>query len=553
MLVCRWHLAMVGLVTGLALFAGLGRATLWEPDEPRFAESTREMFERGDFLTPHFNGAPRFEKPILLYWLQAAAFCIVGETEFGARLPGAIAGLGTVFLVYLLTSRVATRRAALVAALALATMFRFVTIARTGLTDIPVLFFIVGALYGFVHQTDRGSRVSLMFAWSCVGIGILTKGPVGLLPVAVWATYAAVTRDVGLWLRVQPMLGLPLAFAIAVPWYGAMAAAHGRGFVDFALDHEIVERAVAEASFAPTRSFLYYFKVWPGDAAPWSALFVAAAIWTAARWRTVDNSTRKPIVFALAWFLCVFLLFSFARSKVTHYVLPAYPAAALLIGVFVDRLADTGDDAIWWRVPLAAIACLSIAAALATALMLDVLAQGESLFVRCLVPAALMTGGTAIIVETWRRALLAAVSTVAVMLAIVFAMIGSIVIPRVIEPLKPMPLLARGAAQTAPDAPLGLLGGYGFSSLVYYSHGQVQLLDDVDTAVAFLSGDTHPLCVMPAADFEQVAHRLGGTEIVARGEEFNVRIERLLERRKTPGREWVLVRLSGAHRSTTHR
>src|SRR6185369_2283494 len=203
-------LAALLIVASLAILAGLGNGTFWEPDEPRFAEATRQMFARGDFVTPYLNGVPRFEKPILFYWTQAAAFTAFGDNEFAARVPSAIAGVGIVLILYLLGVEIAPRRAAFVAALVMATMFRFVTFARIGLTDVPVMFFVITALYGFIRTVQplsggdhrwepaSGSRwwgpasagpsaAWALSAWACVGLGMLTKGPVGLLPVAIWA------------------------------------------------------------------------------------------------------------------------------------------------------------------------------------------------------------------------------------------------------------------------------------------------------------------------------------------------------------------------------
>src|SRR5262245_56753547 len=161
------------------------------------------MFARGDFVTPYLNGAPRFEKPILFYWMQAAAFTAFGDDEFSARLPSALAGVGIVLLLYLLGAEIASRRAGLIAALVTSTMFRFVTFTRLGLTDVPVIFFIVAALYGFI----RGARTSPMWvlvAWVWIGLGARPKGPVGLLPVAIWATYAAFSRNWALFARTRP-------------------------------------------------------------------------------------------------------------------------------------------------------------------------------------------------------------------------------------------------------------------------------------------------------------------------------------------------------------
>jgi len=536
------HLATVLIIASFVILPGLGNPTLWEPDEPRFAEATRQMFERSDFVTPYLNGAPRFEKPILLYWLQAASFRVVGFTELGARLPAALAGIGAVFVLYLLGSHVTSRRAALLAALAMSTMFRFVTLARIGLTDVPVLFFIVGALYGFIRGSNRRSTAALLFAWLCVGLGMLTKGPVGLLPVAIWTTYAAFSRDARLFANVRPAIGMSVALAVALPWYIVMVAEHGRAFIDFALGHEIIERFVSEASFAPARGFFYYLKVWPGDAAPWSVLFITAVIWASWKWSAIDRTTRQAIVLALAWFVCVFVLFSLSRSKIAHYVLPAYPAAALLIGVFVDRIAQTTDNALWWRLPMGAIAFVSMVAAAVTAVLLNGLVAGDDPVARWLVPVVLMMGAAAVAWATWKHALIPAAYALSGMLAFVFAVIGLIIVPRVIEPFKPMPRLAREAARVAQaGTPIGLLGRYGISSVVYYSRHDVLPLEDDDAAVAFLSTNTSALCIMPASDFQRLAPRLKSVDVIARAEEFNVRIE-VLERQKPSGREWVLVR-----------
>jgi 4-amino-4-deoxy-L-arabinose transferase-like glycosyltransferase len=176
---------------------------------------------------------------------------------------------------------------------------------------------------------------------------------VGLLPLPIWGIYAALCRDPQLITALRPVAGGAIALAIALPWYLAMVMLHGRAFFDFAIGHEIVARVLTQSSTVPVRGFLYYFKVWPGDAAPWSLLFVASVVWTAARWRRLDASTQRAVLLSLTWFVSVFVLFSLSKFKVPHYVLPAYPAAALLIGIFVDRLAQPAVGPWWWRVPMA--------------------------------------------------------------------------------------------------------------------------------------------------------------------------------------------------------
>jgi len=543
------------LVVAIASIApGLGVATLWEPDEPRFAEATRQMFERGDFLTPYFNGVPRFEKPILLYWLQAIAYAALGPTELAARLPVAVMGIGTVLVLYLLGAAIASPRAAFVAALALATMFRFVAMSRQGLTDVPVVFFITVAMYGFVRSVTTPSRAAPWLAWSAVGLGVLTKGPIGLLPVAVWAAYAAARRDGQLVARVRPIAGAIVAMVIAVPWYAMMIVEHGRAFVDFAIGHEIVNRVMSEREFAPMRGFLYYFKVWPGDAAPWSILFIAALGWTTRRWRELRTDDRRAIGLALTWFLGVFFIFSLSRSKVAHYVLPAYPAAALLIGVFIDRVAgleravasrgaDDFRDRRWWREPMAVVAGVVLIAAGMLGWSVDVLMPAATVAARLLLPAVLAVGGVAVALAVWRSAPIAATAALALTLAGAFAVIGAVIVPGAIEAFKPMPQLARTAARLAPPGTrIGLAGRYGASSVIFYSHHNIEWLNDDEATLTFMANHPDALCVMPSSDVERLMPRLPpSAHIVDAGEEFNVRLERLLERRRTEGRRWVLV------------
>jgi 4-amino-4-deoxy-L-arabinose transferase-like glycosyltransferase len=186
--------AVVIVLVWLAVGAlGLGTTSLWEPDEPRFAEATRQMLLRGDVLTPYFNGAPRFEKPILFYWMQLPAFVVLSPSETAARLPSALAGLGCLLLTYAIGRRYFSKRAALSGTLVLATTFRFAMWTRMALTDMPVMFCTLAVLYCFLIALEDDPyrpRAALM-GWIAVGLGALTKGPVIAIPLLILAVYIA--------------------------------------------------------------------------------------------------------------------------------------------------------------------------------------------------------------------------------------------------------------------------------------------------------------------------------------------------------------------------
>jgi 4-amino-4-deoxy-L-arabinose transferase-like glycosyltransferase len=249
------------------------------------------------------------------------------------------------------------------------------------------------------------------------------------------------------------------------------------------------------------------------------------------------------MVFALVWFVCVFLIFSFSRSKIPHYILPAYPAAALLVGIFLDRIADKPEDAAWWRVPMCLVAAGSLAVALVLLRSMPVLMAEAPATVRLLAPILVAGGGLAIGIAVWRRSAIGAALSLALALSVVLAVIGSVVVPAAIEPFKPMPSLAREAARlTDPGEPIGLLGMYGAASVIYYSQHRIQHLQDDDTAVSFVTRAPHVACLMPASDFERLKPRLPPSiRVVASSEEFNVRLSRLIERKTSPGRRWVLI------------
>lgn len=536
-------LAIVLAICGASLFVGLGRASLWEPDEPRFAEASRQMLQRHDFLTPYFNGVPRYEKPVLLYWLQVPAYLLFGPTELAGRLPSAIAGVGCVVLLYLLGLRVTTRRAALIGALALATSFRFIVFGRQGLTDVPLICFMLAALYGFQRATEAaGDRRWALAAWASVGLAALTKGPVALLPPSIWMAYRAAIGDVPSIRRIRPIAGSLIAAAVVLPWYIAMVVLHGRDFTNFALGHEILSRFLSEDSFAPPRGFLYYLKVWPGDAAPWSAYAIAAAGWSAWRWRGLEPRDRQAIAMCLSWFAVVFLVFSASQSKVPHYVLPAYPAAALLVGVFIDAM-DRERRTAWWTIPTWLTALAMAAVGVLSALVLRrefALSLSAPAFA---LPAILIVGALSTASYAWRNRPFHATAAVAATLALGMAFAGGWVVPRHVEPLKPMRPLGTLAGQIArPHDEIGLFGRYGGSSVIYYSGHTIRWLDSLEQALDFLAQPGGRVCVIPEGAWKELAPRLGGgATVIAARPSLNMRFGLFVDpvRVRPPG--WLLV------------
>jgi 4-amino-4-deoxy-L-arabinose transferase-like glycosyltransferase len=498
------------LVCSASLLAGLGSSSLWEPDEARFAEATRQMILRGDWLTPWFNDQPRFAKPILIYWMQAPSVLVFGDSEFAVRLPVALSGVACVLLVYGLGLSLLNRRAALVAAAALATSFRFVIYSRHGLTDVPTLMFGLLALYGFARSLQDARLRFALIGWAGVGLAVLTKGPVGLLPLGVWLVWLCASRQWHGVRRLRALWGVPLALAVALPWYLAMLMLHGRAYLDAALFHELVARYGAAEFPGPQRGPLYFFKVWPADAAPWTLFFMPAALWMLWRdRRSLEPRLLRSGLFAVCWFLVVLVVFSSSRYKLPHYLLPLYPAIALLVGLVFDRACESKRP----RAP--ALACWLTAGLLpATAallvLFLHRVMERPLLSVHMLPAAVLAAGALLMVAYQLKGRPLRVCAALAGSSAACYMLLAVHTVPHDLERFKPVrPLARRIASEWREGDAIGLWRDVG-QGFVYYTGKQVRWLHDVEQVAAFLDQDGRRFVVLHSRDREQLWRRYRG-------------------------------------------
>jgi 4-amino-4-deoxy-L-arabinose transferase-like glycosyltransferase len=528
-----WLLLVVCTAT---LFWGLGRTALWEPDEPRFAEATRQMLLRGDYLTPWFNGQPRFEKPVLMYWMQLPFYLLLGPTELAARLPSALCGLLTVFLVYRIGRQLVSPRAGLFAGLVLATTLRFVLYARQGLTDVPVTAFVALGIFGFVTAAQASGRRAAVFvalAWTAVGCAALTKGPVAIFAPAVWLAFAWLTAGMAGVRRMHLVAGAALALAVTLPWFAVMYVRHGEPFVRVSLGYEVVARYMSPEFPGRQRGFLFYWGVWFGDGAPWSFFYAAGVVWSIVRWRSIRPEVRRAALLSGLWFTLVLLVFSFSQYKLPHYILPAYPAMALGVGSFAD---EAWKDAVvprrLWRIP----GWLSSAALGAAAVLLYLLlrrAFALPMTDRAFALPLLLAAGAAAALACQVRARdeHAFVCVIAALVA-AYGYLSGVVAPRELRRFQPIPELAAALrTAAAPQDPVAVEGNYGAPGLVFYTHHPVEQLQSREALVSFLSGPGRRFCVLPRYDLEAVqpeVHR--PLRVMAEAGVFSVRMRRLLER-----------------------
>lgn len=348
------------LVCLAAFWWRLGAIGLIDPDEPFYAQSAREMVASGDWLTPQIYGAPQFEKPILYYWLVAASFKVLGESEFAGRLPTAIFATALVLMAWGWASRLFGPRAGFLGALILATGLEFSVMSRLMLTDVPLAFFLAGSLFSYWSALSSRKPFWLVAHFICSALAVLTKGPIGsIIPLLAVLAFSICTRTAPLLRGRGFWIGLGAYALIVAPWYAVMFAWHGRQFWrEFFVRDNWLRLIVAE--HPANNHFYYYIGLLLIGSIPWLPVIAATMrrLWNDAR-----NDRR--LAFLCSWLLSSLLFLTVAQSKLPSYAFFLFVPLSLLAGVTLDSLCrlgfrDTGEK---WLI--LATAALQLVAALA--------------------------------------------------------------------------------------------------------------------------------------------------------------------------------------------
>lgn len=331
------------LLATLTFLVGLGRGPITDADEAFYAEASREMVESGDWITPYYNYEPRFQKPILYYWLTAATTLATGPTESAARLWSALAGVGLVLLTAACARRWYDDGIALLAGAMVATSFGYYSIARMALPDLLLTFFITAAIWtALVAMLDEPRAQSRWVAMAALAVaaGFLTKGPVGLaIPVLVVLPIVLLERR-GFNLRPRDAgLALLIFVVVGLPWYGAMWARHGSAYIDSFFLGDNFERFATDR-FNDPRPWWFYGPVLLGGLLPWTPL---ALVWVGPVWRFITR--RQDIetleLRLLLWGLIPLVFYSISVGKQPRYILPVLPPLAILLAQSVlERTRD---------------------------------------------------------------------------------------------------------------------------------------------------------------------------------------------------------------------
>lgn len=341
-------LMLLTLVLGLFFGIGLGSRPFSTPDEGRYVEIPREMAATGDWVTPRLNGVLYFEKPPLFYWLQAGMIKLLGIQEGTMRLLPALFGLLGCLMTYGAGVALGGRRRGLLGAFILGTTLLYYVHTRLIILDLAVSIFVSGALFCFllgVRQKTVFNRNAFLLGFfsSCAG-AVLTKGLMGLvIPGGVIFFWILLyKRWDALKMAFWPW-GLGLFLTLTLPWHFLMALRHAT-FLDFYFIHEHFIRFLMDAH-GRTQPFLFFVPVLFLGFFPWICFVpqgFLSSFQEAFPGKTKKTSEGapsetlpKPMAqeegFLILWVVGVFLFFSLGKSKLIPYIMPLFPALALIV------------------------------------------------------------------------------------------------------------------------------------------------------------------------------------------------------------------------------
>jgi len=329
-----WYLAAIWAVLTLP---SLGLAPLFDYDETIYAQTAADMMHLGEWIVPTANGMQFFEKPPFTYYMMDICFTLFGENAFAARLPSAIFTLLTALLLFRFGRDMHSPKFGMAASLIFLSMLEVGLLAHAAILDAVLNFFIAACLLNYLRWLQTDERRHALWCAAMMGAAVSIKGPVGaVVPIMIIIADRLIAGDLKRTLANIPWLSaLLLLFVTATPWYLMILIQQGPGFLyEFIMVHNI-GRALSPMQ-GHGGGWHYYIVVFAVSVLPWLAFMP----WLARRWRAGSvESLDGWIRLGLLWTIIVLVLFTFAQTKLPHYISCLYPGVALALA------------AAWWQAP----------------------------------------------------------------------------------------------------------------------------------------------------------------------------------------------------------
>ena len=509
----RRFLTWLVFVLGLSATLYMVLAANWPKfsrAEVFFAECAREMLAKSNFVTPLYHDKPFFDKPILTYWLILGMFKTFGVSHLTARLPSILAALATVATTAVATTLLWGRRAGLLSAMSLASSFMFFSFASLCMSDMLLVLFDTVTLVLLYIGTVAERRRDIMWWLASVSMGLafLVKGPVGLvLPGLFFLTYLTVGGQLRLVRSRHILAGLITLLAVASPWFLAAWQSNGAESMYWFFIRENFQR-FAGSTYDSHRPPWYMALSLLSGFSPWS-VFLPVALWGSIQsWRAdfLEPQSRREFYLWL-WVGVVTLFFSLSRGKIDYYVLPAYPAAAALVGFYLDRWITQGQRpaiTVGWLFGI----CLLVAG-VGSVFALSPLVGSQGPAQWMLMPGALALSGILMLASMWQRQVFRAYGLAFTGLSL--AVIGfSLQLLPTINKLQPCLDYARIVRESPRETRIGMdkpLENW-IDEVTFQTGREPIKIEGTNELVEFLSGPGPSLAMVPRDRFEKLPQSL---------------------------------------------
>jgi 4-amino-4-deoxy-L-arabinose transferase-like glycosyltransferase len=535
----RRRSTLLAVLLALAIvpyFIDLGGSAIWDANEAFYVETPRQMLERGDYITPSFNDEPRINKPVLSYWIVAGFYHLFGVSVGVERLAIAL-GAMVIIACGAVLGRIAAqqlgpagRGAAILAALALASLPRLLMLGRRIFIDIWITAFMSLTLVFFAlsERDPNRRRLFLGLMYGAAGLGVLTKGPVALvLPALAFLLYLLIQGELRRLREMMLPLGALIVGLIVLPWYAALYHAHGWEYIRSFIVSENLERYMAGYGVNQDRSLWFYIPVLFGDSFPLSPVLIAAA---AAALRERDRFT----VLLWCWVAVFVGFFSLSAGKQDLYIFPTIAAIVGLIAAAIERGRLRPEWRAWANGTMAVAAFVTAAAGIGVLWLFSTAGRIYALHGAVAVGAFALIGGVAAL------ALMRAKRPEAAVLALLTAMIAInwTFVLRVLpsfERFKPAPAIARTLESRLAPGDAVAYYEVALPSLVYYLRHRVDTYFEERALIDALHTPRRVFVVLSERDYQALAPSIGTpTCVIDRFETFDVKLRAILRREPLP-------------------